>query len=223
MPHTIDDDLDHQADPAPRRAADAIIHILLVDDHPLVRDGLRARLEAVPRYAVVAEADGAAQALQHAAAQPIDLVLMDINLHGINGIELTAQFHELYPEMAVLMLSMHNKAQYVSQAIQAGARGYVLKDAPATDIISAIDTVLAGAMYYSAGLSTQLAPAMLLTARERQVLQCIATGKSNKHIARDLDLSFRTVETHRLNIKRKLGIESQADLIRVALEHSIEP
>ena len=200
----------------------AVVHILLVDDHPLVRDGLRARLESIPHFSVVAEAANADEALSHAASHVIDLALMDINLTGMNGIELTARLHELYPEIAVLMLSMHDKAEYVVQAIQAGARGYVLKDAPAIDIIRAIDTVMEGGIYYSAGLTKQLArplsTSQLLTPREREVLQRIATGKSNKHIARELDLSVRTIETHRLNIKRKLGIEGQADLIRFALE-----
>ncbi|KRB73423.1 MULTISPECIES: response regulator transcription factor [Oxalobacteraceae] len=200
------------------------VHILLVDDHPLVRDGLRARLETIPHFSVVAEAGNAAEALDAASRETIDLVLMDINLSGMNGIELTGRFNTLYPEIAILMLSMHDKAEYVMQAIQAGARGYVLKDAPAMDIITAIDTVMSGGIYYSAGLAKQLSrpmpPALLLTPREREVLQCIATGKSNKHIARDMDLSVRTIETHRLNIKRKLGIEGQADLIRFALEQT---
>lgn len=200
------------------------VHILLVDDHPLVRDGLRARLETIPHFNVVGEAGNAAEALKHAATLKIDLVLMDINLGGMNGIELTGRLNSLHPEIAILMLSMHDKAEYVMQAIQAGARGYVLKDAPAQDIITAIETVMSGGIYYSAGLAKQLArpvsPALLLTPREREVLQCIATGRSNKHIARDLNLSVRTVETHRLNIKRKLGIEGQADLIRFALEQT---
>jgi DNA-binding NarL/FixJ family response regulator len=200
------------------------VHILLVDDHPLVRDGLRARLETIPHFSVVAEAGNAAEALDAASRETIDLVLMDINLSGMNGIELTGRFNTLYPEIAILMLSMHDKAEYVMQAIQAGARGYVLKDAPAMDIITAIDTVMSGGIYYSAGLAKQLSrpmpPALLLTPREREVLQCIATGKSNKHIARDMNLSVRTIETHRLNIKRKLGIEGQADLIRFALEQT---
>jgi len=204
--------------------AEPYIHILLVDDHPLVRDGLRARLETIPHFSVVAEAGNAAEALQHAANENVDLVLMDINLNGMNGIALTSRFHTLHPEIAVLMLSMHDKAEYVMQAIQAGARGYVLKDAPAIDIITAIDTVMPGSTYYSAGLARQLAkpmpPGILLTPREQEVVQCIATGKSNKHIARDMNLSVRTIETHRLNIKRKLGIEGQADLIRFALEHN---
>lgn len=202
----------------------AFVHILLVDDHPLVRDGLRARLESIPHFNVVAEAGTAEEALDHAASKEIDLVLMDINLAGTNGIDLTRRLCAQYPEIAVLMLSMHDKAEYVMQAIQAGARGYVLKDAPALDIIAAIDTVMSGGIYYSAGLARQLSrpvpPTMLLTAREREVLKCIATGKSNKHIAREMNLSVRTVETHRLNIKRKLGIEGQADLIRFALEQS---
>jgi DNA-binding NarL/FixJ family response regulator len=201
------------------------VQILLVDDHPLVRDGLRSRLESVPHFLVVAEADSAEQALGHAATLHIDLVLMDINLNGMNGIELTDRFHELYPEMAVLMLSMHDKTEYVMQSLQAGARGYVLKDAPATEIIDAIDTVMSGKVYYSEALSRKLehsaSSAQLLTPREKEILKRIATGKSNKHIARDLDLSFRTVETHRSNIKRKLGIEYQADLIRLALENTL--
>ena len=201
------------------------VHILLVDDHPLVRDGLRARLETIPHFSVIAEAGNATEALELASKQNVDLALMDINLSGgMNGIELTGRFNTLFPEIAVLMLSMHDKAEYVMQAIQAGARGYVLKDAPALDIITAIDTVMSGGIYYSAGLARQLSrpmpPAMLLTPREREVLQCIATGKSNKHIAREMNLSVRTVETHRLNIKRKLGIEGQADLIRFALEQT---
>ena len=208
-------------------AADAsarAINILLVDDHPLVRDGLRARLETIAHFSIVAEAAGADEALQHAGAIAIDLALMDINLQGMSGIELTARFHALHPHIAILMLSMHDKAEYVVQAIQAGARGYVLKDAPARDIIAAIETVMAGGVYYSEGLarhlSEPLSPAQLLTPRERGILQAIAAGKSSKTIANDLDLSVRTVETHRLNIKRKLGIDGQANLIRFALEQN---
>lgn len=199
-----------------------MVRILLVDDHPLVRDGLRARLESVPHFEIVAEAGNADEALRHASTERIDLALMDINLAGINGIELTARLHTLHPAIAVLMLSMHDKAEYVMQAIQNGARGYVLKDAPAIDIITAIDTVMAGGIYYSAGIAKQMtaqfSTPVLLTPRENEVLQSIANGKSNKHIARELDLSVRTVETHRLNITRKLGTEGQADLIRFALE-----
>ena len=203
---------------------EAVIKILLVDDHPLVRDGLRARLEAMPQFQVVAEAGGAAEALEQAASHAIDLVLMDINMRGTNGIEATALFKQAFPAIAVLILSMHDKLEYVSQAIQAGARGYVLKDAPGKDIVVAIETVMSGGIYYSAALARQLAqpqvPDSQLTSREHEVLRHIANGESNKQIARELDLSVRTVETHRLNIKRKLGIEGQAELIRFAVQHA---
>ncbi|MET3430756.1 DNA-binding NarL/FixJ family response regulator [Herbaspirillum seropedicae] len=200
----------------------ATTRIMLIDDHPLVRDGLRARLETVPGLEVVAEAGHADEALAAAAAQEIDLTLMDINMRGINGIELTALFHARHPEIAVLILSMHDKAEYVMQSIQAGARGYVLKDAPSQDIVHAIETVRSGGIYYSAALARQLTqplpPRELLTQREREVLMHIANGESNKQIARELDLSVRTVETHRLNIKRKLNIDGQAELIKFAVE-----
>jgi DNA-binding NarL/FixJ family response regulator len=201
-----------------------IINILLVDDHPLVRDGLRARLEAVPHLRVVAEADGGDDALRQAGQCAVDLVLMDINMRGASGIDATAQFRAQFPEIAVLILSMHDKLEYVSQAMQAGARGYVLKDAPGKDIVLAIETVMGGGIYYSAALAKQLARPLVqdnqLTVREQEVLQQLAKGLSNKHIARTLELSVRTVETHRLNIKRKLGIEGQAELIKYAVQHA---
>jgi DNA-binding NarL/FixJ family response regulator len=204
--------------------SDETIQILLVDDHPLVRDGLRARLEAVAHLRVVAEADGADDALRQAGQCKVDLVLMDINMRGTSGIEATAQFRERFPAIAVLILSMHDKLEYVSQAMQAGARGYVLKDAPGKDIVLAIDTVMAGGIYYSAALARQLARPLVqdnqLTVREQEVLQQLANGQSNKQIARTLDLSVRTIETHRLNIKRKLGIEGQAELIKYAVQHA---
>ena len=199
------------------------VHIMLVDDHPLVRDGLRARLEAVPHFRVVAEADSGAEALTLAGGTRIDLVLMDITMRDGSGIEATARLTANHPDIAVLILSMHDKLEYVTQAMQAGARGYVLKDAPGKDIVLAIDTVMAGGIYYSAAVARRLArPAAQdnqLTLREQEVLRHIANGESNKQIARALDLSVRTVETHRLNIKRKLGIEGQAELIKFAVQH----
>ena len=199
------------------------VHIMLVDDHPLVRDGLRARLEAVPHFRVVAEADSGAEALALAGGTRIDLVLMDITMRDGSGIEATARLTANHPDIAILILSMHDKLEYVTQAMQAGARGYVLKDAPGKDIVLAIDTVMAGGIYYSAAVARRLArPAAQdnqLTLREQEVLRHIANGESNKQIARALDLSVRTVETHRLNIKRKLGIEGQAELIKFAVQH----
>lgn len=207
--------------------AQARVNIMLVDDHPLVRDGLRARLEAVPHFSVVAEADSGPDALAMVEAVEVDLILMDITMRDGSGIDATARLTARHPDIAVLMLSMHDKLEYVTQAMQAGARGYVLKDAPGKDIVLAIDTVMAGGIYYSAALARQLVrPASTtpgqdnqLTSREQEVLQHIANGESNKQIARQLDLSVRTVETHRLNIKRKLGIEGQAELIKFAVQH----
>jgi len=200
------------------------VHIMLVDDHPLVRDGLRARLEAVPHFRVAAEAGSGAEALAMAGAAEVDLVLMDITMRDGSGIEATAQLSRNHPDIAVLILSMHDKLEYVTQAMQAGARGYVLKDAPGRDIVLAIDTVMAGGIYYSAPVARELVRPGLadnqLTSREQEVLRHIANGESNKRIARELDLSVRTVETHRLNIKRKLGIEGQAELIKFAVQHA---
>lgn len=203
------------------------VQIMLVDDHPLVRDGLRARLETAPHFCVVAEATNGTEAIERAQQGGIDLVLMDINMPGGSGLEATTQLQACCPGIAVLVLSMHDKLEYVSQAMAAGARGYVLKDAPGKDIVTAIDTVMAGGIYYSSALARRLAtpagPAVHdngLTAREQEVMRGIAAGHSNKQIARTLALSVRTVETHRLNIKRKLGIEGQAELIRFAVQHA---
>jgi DNA-binding NarL/FixJ family response regulator len=200
------------------------VRIMLVDDHPLVRDGLRARLEAVPHFRVVAEAGSGPEALHLLGGVQVDLVLMDITMRDGGGIDATQALSRSHPGTAVLILSMHDKLEYVSQAMQAGARGYVLKDAPGKDIVMAIDTVMAGGIYYSAPVARQLArpalPDNQLTSREQEVLRHIANGESNKQIARSLDLSVRTVETHRLNIKRKLGIEGQAELIKFAVQHA---
>ena len=202
----------------------AITKIMLVDDHPLVRDGLRARLEAAANFRVVAEAGGADEALRQAGVCDVDLVLMDINLRDANGIDATARFKDRFPKIAVLILSMHDKLEYVTQAMQAGARGYVLKDAPGKDIVLAIETVMSGGIYFSPALAKQLARPLVhdnqLTRRESEVLQHIADGRSSKPIASALKLSVRTVETHRLNIKYKLGIEGQAELIKFAVQHA---
>ncbi len=195
------------------------IHLLLVDDHPLVRDGLRLRLESLPGLVQIHEAGDAAQALQIARQQHLSHALIDINLGEISGLQLASQLSQEFPHIGLIMLSMHDRQEYVNQALQAGAQAYVLKDAPAQEIIDAIAAVLRGEQYFSQRLTSQTTTSTQnLTQRELCVLQSIATGKSNKHIARDLGLSVRTVETHRLNIKRKLNIEGQADLIRYALQ-----
>lgn len=203
----------------------APVKLLLVDDHPLVRDGVRMRLEAVPHFEVVGEAGDADAALQAARTLSPDLALMDIGMRGMNGIALTEKFAEEFPEIAVLVLSMHDNLEYVRQVIRAGARGYVLKDAPASELVEAIDAVLAGRPFYSAQLAMRMAeqavmptPVEALTPRERDILDGIAKGYANKRIADELGLSVRTVESHRLNLKRKLGIEGQAELVKFAVE-----
>jgi len=200
--------------------------IVLVDDHPLVRDGLRARLDAVPTLTVAGEAGNADEALALAESLEPDLVLMDIGMQGMNGIALAGLFHERFPAIRVLMLSMHDNVEYVTQAVRAGASGYVLKDSPATEIVRAIEAVLAGQTWFSAGLGARMiqasaaqAPVERLTPRELDILDALAEGLSSKQIAHRNGLSVRTVETHRLNLKRKLNIEGQAELIKFAVEN----
>jgi len=206
--------------------SDAIARLLLVDDHPLVRDGLRARLEAVRHFEVVGEAGNAQEALALAEKEAPHLALMDVGMNGMNGIALANLFHERFPAIRVLMLSMHDNLEYVTQAVRAGASGYVLKDSPAIEIIQAIGAVLDGKTFFSAELSSRLiqasatqSPIERLTPRELDILDALADGLSSKQIAQRNDLSVRTVETHRLNLKRKLDIEGQAELIKFAVEH----
>ncbi|AKQ58163.1 response regulator [Bordetella hinzii] len=203
--------------------------ILLIDDHALVRDGLKLHLESHPWLTVVGEADNALAALDLLASCPPhelpDLVLLDLYMRGIDGLDLAKLLHERYPQIAVLILSMHDNVEYMLQAVRAGARGYLLKDEPAEDILAAIEAVSAGRNYFSARVATKLAqscaPASLLTQREREILRHIGLGMANKQIAQALNLSVRTVETHRQNLKRKLGIEGQAELIKYAIEHRV--
>ena len=197
---------------------------MLVDDHPLVRDGLRARLGVVAQIEIVAEAASAEEALaQLAAMEPCpDLALVDVGLRGMNGIELAELMHLQYPHVGVLILSMHANAEYVAKAVRAGVRGYVLKDAPSTEIIAAIAAIHAGGSFYGTGVPTaRLADdgeRHALTERERRVLVLVAKGCSNKHVARELEISVRTVETHRLSLRRKLGLHTTADLVKYAME-----
>jgi DNA-binding NarL/FixJ family response regulator len=200
------------------------IRLLLVDDHPLVRDGLRARLEVVPGIEVVGEAGNAAEAQERMASLRPSLVLMDVGMKDVNGIELTAMLLEVDPTLQVLMLSMYDNPEYVQRAMQSGARGYVLKDSPATEIIAAIEAVAAGGTFLSPAVSKRLfrnqAPRPLLSPRESEILSALARGLSSKQIAREMDVSVRTVETHRQSIKRKLDLAGQAELIKYAVEHA---
>lgn len=200
------------------------IRVLLVDDHPLVRDGLKARLSLLPGIATVGEAGTALEALEQMTRVRPNLVLMDVGMKDMNGIELTALLLKQHPELRVLMLSMYDNPEYVQRAMQAGARGYVLKDAPAAEIVAAIEAVAAGGTFLSPAVSKRLfrnqAPRPLLTPRESEILSALGRGESSKQIANALGLSVRTVETHRQSIKRKLDIEGQAELIKYAVEHA---
>ena len=197
--------------------------LVIVDDHSLVRDGLRARLSVVPGLQVVGEAASGEQALALAAVDPPDLMLVDVGMRGMNGIELATALRERHPQIRVLMLSMYDNREYVLSAIRAGARGYVLKESPTEEIIAAISAVWAGGNYYSAQVSSLVAQsgrmASPLTAREHEVLLLLAHGRSNKHVARALDISVRTVETHRLSLRRKLGVDSPSDLLKIAVSN----
>jgi DNA-binding NarL/FixJ family response regulator len=196
--------------------------VLLVDDHPLVREGLRARLAGQPGLEVVGEAGNAAEAFEVVESARPDLVLMDVGMKDVNGIELTAQLLARSPALKVLMLSMYDNPEYVHRAMQAGAQGYVLKDAPSHEIIEAIAAVGAGQTYLSPAISGRLlrsqTPRPVLSMRECEILACLAKGYASKQIAAELGLSTRTVETHRQNIRRKLNLEGQAELIKYAVE-----
>lgn len=210
------------------------IRLLLVDDHPFVRDGVRMRLEATGQIAVVGEADCVDDAVQLATQlvgdQAPHMVLTDISMRTLSGIDLTAQFRQRFPAIAVLVLSMHNNPEYVRRAFDEGAKGYVLKDAPAQELVDAILAVYAGQTYFSLELRQHLEPARAaataeddttaLTPKELATMQWLACGYSNKQIAKVLDISVRTVETHRLNVRRKLGIAGQAELVKYAIDHT---
>lgn len=198
------------------------IRVALVDDHELVRDGLRALLTAMPQLEVVGEASSGAEALILVAQVRPDLLLVDIGMKDMTGLQLTEILCRQYPGMQILILSMYDHAEYVTSSIRAGARGYVLKDAASWEIVAAIDAIAAGGTYYSADLLEKTvsppAAAEELTPREREVLQMLVQGLSNKAIARMLEISVRTVETHRLSIRRKLDVDTPAGLAKYALE-----
>lgn len=194
------------------------VRLMLVDDHPLVRDGLRVRLEAVPGFSVVAEAGDAEAALAEARRAAPDLVLMDIGMKGVNGLEASRRLTAELPALRVLVLSMYDNAEYVREALHAGARGYLLKDQPAEEVVAAIRSVMAGGSHFASS-ATDLPPAdAALTPREREVLGLIAEGLSSREIGERLAMGVRTVETHRTSLRRKLDLGSPTALVRYAIE-----
>ncbi|MEH6652433.1 MAG: response regulator transcription factor [Motiliproteus sp.] len=205
------------------------IRVLLVDDHPLVLDGIQARLTTEPGIEVVGRASNGQEALDQAARLIPDVVLMDVSMPVMNGMEATRRFQTEFPAIKVLILSMHDNREYILQLMQSGAHGYILKDVSSMELIKAVETVFLGNTYFSQSASQTLfnnfdaAPAQTpnLTKREETVLKLLAEGLSNKAIARELNISVRTVETHRQNIKGKLGIQTAAGLAKYAIEHNL--
>ncbi|MBO9472640.1 MULTISPECIES: response regulator transcription factor [unclassified Shimia] len=202
------------------------IKVMIVDDHPMVAEGIESILESYDDITVVGTLSNGREAVDQMTALAPDVVLMDLNMPEIGGLTATEMLLEMNPELRVLILSMHDSPEYISTALSHGAMGYVLKDVPTEEIKTAIDAVMQGERYLCTGAAGSLSPGDQndrepLTSREQTVLLQLAQGKSNKQVAIDLDISVRTVETHRKNIKRKLGISSTAGLTRYAMEHGV--
>ncbi|MCL6283046.1 response regulator transcription factor [Ruegeria sp. 2012CJ41-6] len=202
------------------------IRVLIVDDHPMVAEGIQSILESYDDIAVVGTLNTGQEAVDQALALQPDVILMDLNMPGVGGLSATEILLERAPTMRILILSMHDSSEYISSALSHGAMGYILKDVPTDEIKQAIDAVMRGERYLCTGASGSLQPKNgetreALTGREQTILLQLAQGKSNKEVAIALDISVRTVETHRKNIKRKLGISSTAGLTRYALEHGV--
>ncbi|MGE0823608.1 MAG: response regulator [Candidatus Binatia bacterium] len=213
------------------------IRILLVDDHHLVRAGLRTLLQQMPETEVVGEASDGREALEQIRTDQPDVVLMDITMAEMNGLVATAQITHDCPQVRVVMLSMHANKEYVTQALQAGAAGYLLKDAAPTELELAIKAVMRGEKYLSPAISTHVIADYLqrtgggvvnrtevetahhdpLTLRQREILQLIAEGNTTKEIAAKLALSVKTVETHRTQLMERLDIHDIAGLVRYAI------
>jgi len=201
--------------------------VLLVDDHPLLREGIAALIRATSDLRVSAEAGSAAEALEALAEQVPDLLLLDISLPGVNGIELLKDVHVRYPLMHVLVLSMHEESVYAERALRAGANGYVMKQEPGSKVIDAIRSVLRGEVYVSPALASRMlrlfvsnkkgadtrASVERLSDRELQVYTFIGGGLSSQEIADKLKLSIKTVQTYREHIKSKLGLRNSTDLV----------
>ncbi len=205
------------------------VRVLLADDHTLVRAGLRKLLESLPDIEVVGEASDGLELLELAARMQPHVILMDIAMPGLNGLEATGRITKAWPEMRVLILSMHQNAEYIRQALRQGAVAYLLKDSAPMELELALKAVLNGETYLSPAVSkgvvsdyvqrlrSEEQPADALTPRQREVLQLIAEGQSTKEIARRLDLSVKTVETHRTQLMKHLDIHEVAGLVRYAL------
>jgi DNA-binding NarL/FixJ family response regulator len=209
------------------------IRVLLADDHALVRAGFRALLSKLPGIEVVAEAADGREALALVKAHLPDLVLMDISMAGLNGLDAAVRIAKEFPDVRVLMLSAHAHEDYVKQSLRAGAAGYLVKNAGIAELELAVQAVARGETYLSPAISKQVvadyirrvggepSPLELLTPRQREILQLIAEGHSTKEIARVLHVSPKTVETHRAQLMERLDIHDIAGLVRYAIRAGV--
>ena len=206
-------------------AAVGDVTVLVADDHAVVRAGIRHILESMPGVSVVAEASDGPSALRLAREQRPNVIILDVSMPGGSGLGILAELRKELASTRILMLSMHDDAEYVAESVRAGTHGYLLKDSAATDLRSAVRTVMAGEIFFSPELSRPRAEPpefeSPITRRERQVLVRVARGNTNKEIAAELGISHRTVETHRESIARKLGISSVAGQTRYVIEHHL--
>ena len=217
------------------KAATGVVRILLADDHTVMRAGLRLLLERHENFEVVGEAADGREAVEIAAEQKPAVVVMDVAMPHLNGVEAARQILSRNPEIAIVMLSMHSDESYVLRSLKAGARAYLLKDSAEADLIAAIQAITEGRSFFSPGVRALLKEDYiyrlqkfgaddtyeLLTAREREVLQLVAEGRSNKEVASLLGLSLYTVETHRTHILQKLNLHSVPELILYAVRKGI--
>lgn len=213
----------------------ASIRVLLVEDHTIVRKGLRSLLEYEPDIEIVGEAADGREALQKIEELTPDVALMDLAMPGLNGLEATRQSRRRFPHTSVLILSVHTNEEYVLEVLRAGASGYVVKKAAPDELVGAIKAVFAGESYLSPSVSRQVIDDYLrqtanaaeedsyqsLTDREREVLQLLAEGHTNREVAEMLSISVKTVETHRAHLLEKLGISTLADLIKFAIRKGV--
>ena len=213
----------------------AKIRILLTDDHTLFRQGIRTLLSAEPDMEIVGEAANAFEAVTTAQQFRPDVVLMDIGMNGMSSFEATRQIRKERPETKVVFLSMYDDEDYLAECVEIGASGYVLKDSPADQLVTAIREVNRGGSYLSPRLLTRLVDGFrvqghnavrqprfgTLTKREREILKMLAEGRSVKEIATGFDLSVKTVEAHKFNLMRKLDIHNKAQLVQYAIQKKI--
>ncbi len=212
-----------------------MIRIVLADDHVVMRNGLKLLLERQPNFAVAGEAVNGREAVEICEKLKPDVLVLDIAMPNLNGIEAARQISAKLPQIAIVILSMHSDESYVLRALKAGARAYLLKDSAETDLINAIRAVSEGKAFFSPAISKMLVEDYirrleqrgvedsyeLLTTREREILQLLAEGKSNKEVAAMLNLSLYTVETHRGNILQKLNLHSVPELILYAVRKGV--